>query len=287
MTGFLQRNWGKLIIFLLMLGSLGFFLLAPLSWRQPLSEFLYARSQGIYRPMAKWTHSATKWISGQTDFILRQEVLNDEVVNLKKENAALVKNLHEFELQNKDLNRYRQLLGLKQRLPHTTVSAEVIAIAPSNYYMTLMLDKGTLNKVIRNNVVMDNDGVIGRIIESSSRSSKVLLIADQRSAVAVMVERTGSRAILEGMGNGLCKLTLEEPSAQIKAGDKIYTSGIGGIFPKGLYVGHVDLLKRDRRSGWATLVRVRPAADNYSIQEVLIITHPNYPPVVITPDDES
>jgi rod shape-determining protein MreC len=287
MTGFLHRNWGKIIIFLVMLGALGFFFLAPLTWRQSLSEFIYSRTQGIYQPLARGTQSATQWTSQQTDFILRQKVLNDEVVNLQKENAYLVKQLHEFQFQVKDLNRYRHLLGLKNKLPHITVAAEVIAVAPSNYYMTLILNKGTLQKVIRNQVVLDNDGVIGRILEASPRTSKVLLIADQRSAVAVMVERTGSRAILEGMGNGLCKLTLEEPSAQIKAGDKIYTSGIGGIFPKGLYVGHVDLIKRDKRSGWAILVRVRPAADNYSIQEALVIIHPNYPPVTVTPDDES
>ena len=107
------------------------------------------------------------------------------------------------------------------------------------------------------------------------------MIGDQRSSVAVNLERNETRAILEGIGAGKCKLILEDPQVQVKIGDRITTSGLGGIFPKGLFVGTVDRVEKDNRSGWATLIRVNPASNNYAIQNALVIINPVFPEVNI------
>lgn len=271
---------------LLVIAGIFFFVFASRNSKNQITGHVFNQTQSILRPILRMITFVENWTSYQTQFFLRQRFLNSETVDLQKENALLRKQVLENRVQEQELSRLRKLLDFKEKLPYQTVAAEVIASSPSNYYLTLILDKGAQEGVARNMVVVNEDGVIGRILQSAAHSSKVLLIADQRSAVSVMLERTQSRAILEGIGNGKCRLVLEDPQAKVKEGDRIFTAGLGGIFPKGLFVGTVERIDRDKRSGWATLIQVSPAADNYSVQEALIIVHPVEPPVDLKPLEE-
>ncbi len=286
MMSFLRRYWGRVTIILVVIAGICFFLFASRNLKSQVTNSLFSRTQYVIRPVSRAITYIQDWVSHETQFFLRQRFLNTEVVDLQKENSILRKQVGENRQQEQELARLRKLLELKQKLPHQTLASEVIASSPSNYYVTLILDKGTAEGIARNMVVVNEEGLVGRILQTATHSSKVLLIADQRSAVAVMFERSQSRAILEGIGNGNCRLVMEDPQAPIKEGDRIFTAGLGGVFPKGLYVGTISRIERDKRSGWATQIQVRPAADNYSIQDVLIIVHPVEPPVDLKPLEE-
>jgi rod shape-determining protein MreC len=286
MNSYLRRYWGRIALFSFMVLFILAVLVTPVQWKQPVFNSIFTQTQPFLKDLTTWISYSQNWLNQQGASILRQNVMNQEIISLQKENALLRQKYIVAQHQEKEFNRLRSLLGLKDSIPFKTIGCEVIAISPSSYYLTLIINKGTKDGITRNKIMLHQDGVVGRILEVSPWTSKVMLIADQRSAVAVMIERTGSRAIMEGMGNGQCKLMMEEPQSPVKVGDRIMTSGIGGIFPKGLYVGLIDRIERDKRSGWATMVRVKPAADNYSIQEGLIILHPVNPPVQVQPIDD-
>ena len=286
MNSYLRRYWGRIALLSFMVLFILTVLVTPDSWKQPVLNSIFSQTQPFLKDLTGGISHSQSWLNQQATSILRQNVMNQEIISLQKENALLRQKNIVAQHQEKELNRYRNLLGLKENIPFKTIGCDVIAISPSSYYLTLIINKGTKDGVTRNKIMLGQDGVVGRVLEVSPWTSKIMLIADQRSAVAVMIERTGSRAIMEGMGNGQCKLMMEEPQSPVKVGDRIMTSGIGGIYPKGLYVGLIDRIERDKRSGWATMVRVKPAADNYSIEEGLIILHPVIPAIQVQPVDE-
>jgi rod shape-determining protein MreC len=279
MIDFLQRHWGHILLIILIIVAVAAMVLVPDEWQLTLKDGMFSQVQVVWQPISSGINTVNNWTIAQIQFFQRMDILNEKSINLERENTALRKEIKEVQQRDLELDRLRNLLALKQKTPIQTTAAEVIAVSPSSYYKTLIIDKGTQDGIFRNMVVINNDGLIGRILEVSPWSAKVLLIADQRSAVAVMVERTGTRAILEGEENGNCRLLLEDPQAQMKIGDRIVTSGIGGVFPKGLFVGIISYIQRDKRSGWATQIKVLPEADFCRVQEVLIITQPVIPAV--------
>ena len=274
MYAFFRRYWGRLLTLVVMAVLLFILWLVPHTQRQILADMTFKKVQVIYRPVGTFISKAQSWLLYQGEYILRQYTLNDQVVDLQKENAILRRQKIESKDRDHELDRLRKLLEMKQRVPIKTEASEVIGLSPSSYYLTLIIDKGSEDGMRKGMVVLGQDGILGRIISVSPRTSKILLITDQRSAVSVTVQRTGARSILEGMGTTRCKLTMETPDAQIKTGDRIYTNGMGGVFPPNLYVGYVSYIKRDKRSGWALSVQVKPAVDCHLVREVLIVTQP-------------
>jgi hypothetical protein len=115
------------------------------------------------------------------------------------------------------------------------------------------------------------DGVVGRIASVSPHASRVLLISDHNSGVDALVQRTRARGILEGTLSGMASLKYVKPSEGLEVGDLVVTSGLDGIFPKGLRLGRVVGVTR-RESGLFQLAEVVPFVDFSKLEEALILT---------------
>jgi rod shape-determining protein MreC len=115
------------------------------------------------------------------------------------------------------------------------------------------------------------DGVVGRVIEVFPNAAKVLLITDPNSGVDVIVQRTRAQGIMEGRIEESCILKYVKKSDDVQVGDRIITSGLGGIFPKGLLAGKVTKVER-KRPGIFQAVEVDPTADLSRLEEVLILS---------------
>jgi rod shape-determining protein MreC len=158
---------------------------------------------------------------------LRAEVADlsqwrDKAVALKDENA-----------------RYQSLLGLKTDPPIPMVGARVIADSRGPFANTRLADAGTEAGVAVGNPVMTEHGLVGRVLGVAKGVSRVLLLTDVASRTPVLDDRSNSRAILTGDGGGEPKLDYLRGADPVKAGDRILTSGDGGLFPRGLPVGTV------------------------------------------------
>lgn len=167
--------------------------------------------------------------------------------------------------------RLRELLGSQARIPAQVLIAELVAVIPAPNTHQIIIDKGAADDVRVGQAVIDAAGLFGQIVEVELYSSRVLLITDVTHAVPVQVNRNGVRSIAGGTGR-LDRLELENVpiTADIREGDLLETSGLGGRFPPGYPVGIVDSVVIETTSSFA-MVSVRPNAALDRSRHVLVV----------------
>lgn len=134
-------------------------------------------------------------------------------------------------------NRYKALLGLKTDPPIPMVAARTVSEARGPFSNTRLANAGREKGVISGNPVMSENGLIGRVIGVTEGASRILLLTDIASRTPVMIERTNARAILTGDGGPNPRLEYLRGQDPVKPGDRLVTSGDGGVLPRGLPVG--------------------------------------------------
>ncbi|MEZ4598717.1 MAG: rod shape-determining protein MreC [Syntrophotaleaceae bacterium] len=193
-----------------------------------------------------------------------------ENIRLRQENMQLkgaLAGLEEVRLSNE---RLRKLLDFREETGLAAVPAQIIAVDASSWFRTVIISKGTQDGLAEGQPVVVAEGVVGRIIKSSSQQSRVMLITDASSAVASLVQRSRTRAICRGDGTGLV-LEFAQRQDDVEIGDQVITSGTGGIFPKGLVLGRATAVSRGNYGLFQT-VEVTPAVDFSRLEEVLVLT---------------
>ncbi len=204
--------------------------------------------------------------------------LREENLKLQKELSILVMRNFQLEETAEENERLRKLLGFKEKIPYRLVPAAVIAEDLSAKSKFVTINKGTRDGVKRGMAVVTYGGLVGQVVDEPGAtltrySAPVLLIADPTSRVSVMVQRTRARAIVRGTGSfRTLELLYLEPDAEIELGDVIITSGLGGIFPKGLPVGTVLRVEKDP-SAINPEVKVKPGV-NFTRQEEVLLVFP-------------
>ncbi len=205
----------------------------------------------------------------------------DEYINLVglvAENERLVARLSALESENSKLLeagaenlRLRKLLGLSEALPISGIAAHVIGYDPSHWIKAVTLDKGSVDGVVEGLSVIDGRGVVGRIISVTRRSSRVILLNDHASALDAIVQRTRARGVVVGTGQRTAKMEYVPEREDVRIGDRVITSGLDGIFPKGLFVGVVTDASPPSRKLFRT-IEIEPATDFSKVEDVLIVS---------------
>ncbi len=175
--------------------------------------------------------------------------------------------LKEVSLEN---DRLRKLLDLKQRSKFKLIAARVIGKDPSNWLNSLIIDKGTSSGIRINMAVMSLSGLIGKVIEAGPYTAKILLISDVNSRVVVLLQRTRQNGMLEGAGQGLCRMKYLPLNADVELGDVVESAGVGGVYPKGIAIGKVQSVRVERGGIYKSCI-VKPFAELNGIEEVLCI----------------
>lgn len=193
--------------------------------------------------------------------------LTERVAKLQAENTLL----KEYEYQNL---RLRELLNYKDSISRSyqTVSASVIARNPSNWFNTVTINKGESDGIKKNMAVITSFGLVGHVINVSSNSAEVLLIVDNSSAVGGLVQITRTPGVIEGIGDntGNLRMNYLAKEAPIRENQVVISSGLGGIFPKGIPIGKITKIETDT-NGLERYAIVRPFIDFNRIEEVLVI----------------
>lgn len=188
---------------------------------------------------------------------------------LEAENQQLKSDLIRLEEVRLANQRLRELLDFREAIKLPALPAQVIAEDASSWFRTVVIDKGSEDGLREGLPVVVAAGVVGRTLEVSSYQSRVLLITDASSAVAVLVQSTRSRGVCRGEGD-ILSLDYLLRREDIREGDQVITSGTGGIYPKGLPVGRVVEVRRGD-FGLFQAVRVEPAVDFSRLEEVLVL----------------
>lgn len=202
-----------------------------------------------------------------TNLSAPQETLSE----LKKQNEELTSELAQLTEAEKTAERLESLLGLQSTYNLQSTAARIIGITGDAWSQTVTIDKGSANGFEIGMPVCNSGGVIGQIIEVSAATSTVRLINDENSGVSAMVQSTRAQGILQGQPDGTLMLSYVPADADVKVGDVIITSGLGGRFPKGLPLGTVSSVSRAANATYYTIV-VRAISTAESNEEVLVIT---------------
>lgn len=177
---------------------------------------------------------------------------------------------NELELAN---TRLRGLLNFQQSVNRSVIAAEVIGRDPSPWYKTVMIDKGSDDGVSKGLAVVVPEGVVGQVMDVSDNYAKVLLIVDPNSAVDAMLQRTRARGVVKGGASGRCMFQYVLRKHDIGVGDRVVSSGLDLVFPKGLGVGYVSEVVKPN-SGIFQDVTVTPFVDHEKLEEVLVVSSP-------------
>lgn len=190
---------------------------------------------------------------------------------VREQNTLLQKETVDYREMKAENQRLKRLLELKDSLGQNTCSANVISQSSDNYQSTIEIDKGTNDGLHEDMPVVCPEGVVGTVIASGPKASKVKLITDTKSGIAAMIQE--SRACGIASGNGSDELDLEyiKQNSKAKKGDLVITSGLGGIFPKGLLIGVISFAPKGIGADLYREIRVSPSVVLGSLEAVVVI----------------
>jgi len=202
---------------------------------------------------------------------------------VREQNSAMQSRLQAMELEldqtrqrASESERLRELLALKQAIPLPTVAAEVVAREGLPWFRSVTLDKGTRDGVALDAPVSSASGVVGRVIAVGPRAARVQLLLDRDAGVGVLLERSRATGVasgqvgLEDAGHSELLMKYVSVLADVAPGDRVLTSGLDRIYPKGLVVGRVRSVGAS--SGLFKEVLVTPTARFEELEGVLVVT---------------
>ncbi len=229
----------------------------------------------VVSPVQKFFSSIGNGIGGFFEFISDAKDYKEENKALNDKNQQQAQTIRELESYKQENQRLRALLELKDsHQDKDMVGCEVIAKDPGNWFDAFTIDKGKNYDIKTNDVVVTNGGLVGRITEVGNNWARVVAIIDTDSSLGAVVTRTQDIAIVDGdlllSDSGQCKLSSLTDTTGLVVGDEVETSGLGGIYPKGILIGTIREIKNDV-SGYSQYAIIDTAVDFERIREVMVI----------------
>ena len=229
----------------------------------------------ITYPFKKSIYFLTEQVSEVTGYFKNVEDLIRENEELKTQNDRLLYQntmLEQYKSENEGL---KEILSLKQRYQeYPTLGANVIAKDISNWYKSFNIDKGLIQGIKEEDVLLSGGGLAGHITKVDPLTSTAISIIDDRSSISVKVVRTGDTGILRGdielAEKGLCRLEIDIESEVVK-GDQIITSHLSDIYPPGIPIGTVEEVTTGK-NGLTQYAYIKPFVDFKHLENVLVIT---------------
>ena len=192
---------------------------------------------------------------------------------LKAQNLELKQRLAALEEAKLENDRIRQLVDFAKAQNLPTVGATVIGRPTDSLQRSILIDRGSSSGVARGDSVIASGGLVGQVVEVTPWSAQVRLITDSASGVSVLVQRTRANGIVRGTLEGPLSMDFVEKKFAPVVGDVLLTSGLGGVYPKGIVVGEVTTVATPSTDLFP-VITVASRVDIDHMEEVLVIkTH--------------
>jgi rod shape-determining protein MreC len=250
------------------------FLLMTLQVRHESGVVTFTRQALLFvvSPFIKVTSATIRGVTGTWRDYVDLRALREENKRLQLETTTLKRRLEQLQDQALETQRLERLLAMRQASRAEFLTARVVGKDATNWFKTILLDRGSLEGIRRNQPVLAPDGLVGRVVEVTPSSARVQLLTDPVSAVGGLIQRTRVTGIVSGNLGAGARVRYLPLMADVAVGDEVLTSGMGGVFPKGILIGRITSV--ERKSGAlfqeATL---QSAVDLSRLEEVLILTH--------------
>jgi len=198
-----------------------------------------------------------------------------ELESLRTQNAALRAQIVELQEAAKNASAQAALGKIATATGYNGVNADVIGLPVSQWQQVIVVNAGSSKGIKVEMPVLGANGLLGQVIEVGPNYSKVRLITDQESGIASYLQNNRAQGITRGSLSGDLTMNFVSMEATVTAGDTVITSGLGGVFPKGLIIGQVSKVSKEINSLYKT-IQVQPANDMAQVEKVIILT--NTPP---------
>lgn len=271
---FLSSKKGRILIFILLC-----FVSLLLQWSTSEGNPLWGTTSFLFSPIQDKLTFVLDKLKLFLDPVSRIWALPQDNARLKEKLYLLGEerdHLKEVAIEN---SRLRKLLDFQEQLSYKTISAQLISIDPSEWFRYITINKGSKHGVSKDDAVityaqLDDQltvAVVGRIADTSLWSSKVQLITDRSSRVAVRIQDSRHLGILRGQsGTENCIIEEIPATANVEKGDRVVVGEISPNFPKGMLVGKAISVESDESSHFLKIV-VKPAASLETLGEVLVV----------------
>jgi len=197
------------------------------------------------------------------DAIEKQKELESQIEEQASQLVKLAETLRENE-------RLRNLLDFRESLQQKAVGARVIGFGLKPWKKSILLDKGSSQKLKPMSVLVVPAGLVGRVVEVGPLTSQAILLTDPDSRVTAMTLNSRAQGMIEGNGTDKLKLRYLNLDDQVQVGETVVTSGVSDIFPKGLNIGVVESMERDA-DGLHLAASVRPVVRFSKLEELLCL----------------
>ncbi len=218
--------------------------------------------------LANLPHEAFVW--GAESFTSREQLMAE---NQAMKESVLLQNskLMQYNFLKLENTKLKALLGAVPKISNEKQIVQVLSINSNQYSHQVLINKGLLDNVVEGLPVIDDLGIVGQVTQVGSTTSRVLLITDSMHAIPVRILRNDVRSVVEGIGkiNNL-KLSHVPHSMDVRVGDILVSSGLGGVFPEGFPVATVSVVNRNESKPFAE-VFVEPIAQIDRIRLLVLL----------------
>ncbi|MBI4924321.1 MAG: rod shape-determining protein MreC [Bdellovibrio sp.] len=208
-------------------------------------------------------------VSGFQNYVYLWNVRKDNY-GLLDENRKLLNVISEQKELLLENERFRKLLNFQEKHSIESIAARVIAKDVSTEFRAIRINRGENSGIKKDMAVVTNEGIVGRIFRTTLSTSDVLIILDPQSAVDAIDERSRTRGVVEGLTDEACVLRFILRTDDIQPGDVFISSGLGGIFPKGIPIGVASKVSK-KSYGISQDVEIESSVDFSKLEEVLVV----------------
>ena len=240
------------------------------------SSYLKSALNFLLTPFQKLSDTVGRSVDGYVDYFTEAERLKKENEELKARIDEMLDEVQSAKAVRAENDELRRMLEVKaEHLDYKFELADVIGREDGNYMTVFTLGKGKNSGIDRDMpIISANSGLIGRITDAGSTWSKACSVIEMDSSVGAYVERSRAAGIVVGdyeLGlKGLCKLAYLQSDADVEVGDRVMTSGVGSVYPRGLIIGTVTEVRVDESLRTVYAI-VRPYADVSDLSTVTVV----------------
>ncbi len=213
------------------------------------------------------------------DSVLPRRELLKQIDTLRRENQQMKVQALQAAATARENDQLSSLVEWQRQAPWKLKLANVVMRDPANWWRTVQIDLGSRDGIRENLPVLTSDGLVGRVSSVGVISSQVILIGDPNCKVSALIENPAHDVgVLNASGpfdNSLAELTYLASGANLKSGQKVFTSGLGGIFPKGIPIGQI-VDAQPVEFGLYTEARVKLSANLGALEQVWVLTNPEF-----------
>ena len=262
-------------VFIISLVVISLFVLAALTAKEngKLNVFRNVFSVPL-NPLQRGIKSVGDSIKGTINFFRDARTSQQENAKLKKRLQEAERDLEKVYRLEKENEDYKKLLSFKDQFIQELVGCNVTSKDVGNWFEIFTIDRGSKDGIAVNDPVINANGLVGRVSRVDLLSSKVISIIDTESSVSARLSKSRDLVILKGDAqlrmDGLCRLDYIPPDVEVSVGDKVETSGMSSLYPKGIIIGEIiQVIKNEGQYDYYAIVK--PAVDFRRLEEIAVI----------------